>query len=77
MNQLGTGSTCSALQPVDFVSYEEHLTLICLVLTCPDSELSIIAFVWFLIHLEIFWKNLGIFLNRMYRLGTGSMGSAS
>ena len=41
------------------------MTLLCLVLTRQGSKLSTIAFVWFLIHLGMFWKNLGIFLNQM------------
>ena len=45
----------------DSVSYEEHLTLLCLVLTRSGTEWSIVAFVWFLIHLGIFLKKFGNF----------------
>ena len=76
MDRLGTSSTGSALQLTDSVRYEEHLALLWLVLTRPGSELSTIYFVWFLIHLEIFWQNMGIFLNQMNRLEISSTGSA-
>ena len=46
---------------VDSVSHEKHLTLLCLVLTHPGSELRTISFVWFPIHLETFFTKFGIF----------------
>ena len=45
MNQLGTSSTGSALWLVDSISHEEYLIFLCLVLTRPASELSVVAFV--------------------------------
>ena len=46
---------------VDSVSHKEHLTLLCLVLTHPGSELRTVIFVCFLIRLGTFWPNLGFF----------------
>ena len=40
---MGTGSTGSAPWLADSVSHEEHLTGLCLVLTRPSSELSVVA----------------------------------
>nr|CAN70273.1 hypothetical protein VITISV_016512 [Vitis vinifera] len=45
MNQLGTGSTSSALWLANSVSHEEYLIFLCLVLTRPGSKLSVVAFV--------------------------------
>ena len=72
LDQLGTGSTGLAPQLDDSVSYEEHLTLLCLVPTQSGLELSTITSVWLFIHLGIFWQNLGIIINRLYWLGIGS-----
>ena len=52
------------------------LAFLCLVLTHPRSELRTVSFVCFLNHLGAYWPNLGFFINRMYWLGTDSIGSA-